>query len=402
MTIVRGVTLALALLLVSDAQSSLAEPPGEPIDFTLQKDGSVTLADGREIPEANVADELVKLLVQPDLPPPIVRLADARLFDSSAMQPVARALRLAKVRKIRVTIPGEEKPREFDLQPPRLSERILDDPDETSRAAAVADLLAAMRNPATRNNAMNEFVRVREVAFDRTEFLPIVREAAGNPNPKYVSKTHLSALGAAGGNLDDVPTILRHLDSPDLNMRMVVAGALYAVDPEAKHPGTLPAVEKLLRDPDAQHFTVKAMWGHPSSPAVDEILIELSHDKRIGYDTIYYALSTRPLVRPAVANRLIELSRRGEGRALWGMSHRRIAEDCRVLVGRYLLEVAEGSYPEETRCEAIWGLGDKQPTGAEAVLLKLLNADRSERVREAAGKALRRVRAKVEDAPPAA
>ena len=120
----------------------------------------------------------------------------------------------------------------------------------------------------------------------------------------------------------------------------IITTVLKARVAEAAHVG--PAIEKLLsdRDPMVRRSTCQSLWGVPSTPGVDQKLIELSRGPSKGGSsegdhTIYYALSTRPLIRKPVAERLIELiypKSLHTSRVVWGLSHHGATDDAQPAI----------------------------------------------------------------------
>ena len=135
---------------------------------------------------------------------------------------------------------------------------------------------------------------------------------------------------------------------------------------------------ELLDDPDTTVVAtvLHSLWGKPTTPAAEEAMIDLSYDPQLRKDAVYYALSTRPLVRRPVAERLIELgamSGKHGGRAIWGLSHFTVAEEAHELVVDAMIDVIDRSANPYDRSNAIYGLGQLGGSKARERLQRLVN-----------------------------
>jgi HEAT repeat protein len=269
-------------------------------------------------------------------------------------------------------------------------------------------MLTSKQNP-DRERAVRTLQKVEDVPFDRAELLPLVRRLIADPRQTaYTRSIAAVQLANLGGGKEDVPMIAALADEPDPFLRKGVAAALYNLDRKGEHPLIAPAIEKLLSDESAGvqgvvHHTIKALWGMPVSPAAELRLIELSKQPGqsggIGYDAVYYALSTRPVVSKPVAQRLVELAaspdtRRHLSRAVWGLSHHPASDDARELVVNTLTGIFDDSLDTSLRQDCIFGLGLQGGKTAAEKLQKISDHEENEALREQAKSALARAQAK--------
>ena len=369
----------------------------------LGKDTPLALTDGQTLQPGQYARQLA-----PRLRPGVaVALEIVGSLDGSPhFDELLVVLWDAGVREIELVF--EQMRRRVPLEDPSPALRILHADSDSSRQAAVARLLAALSTDAQRNRALLWLKQVEAVPFDRAAFLPLVRDALHDPSAK-TRVAAMRALAGVGGGVEDVPAVLAMLVDSDPHVRSALAEALYSIDPEASQAEVWAAIEELLDDPSqsVRLHTAKSLWGCPTSPRIDQMLVNLSYDPQIGGDVIYYALSTRPLVRKAVAQRLMELARgttgMADGRALWGLTHHRLDDESRELATPLLIEIARHVPDIELRCDAIWGLGSHKHPSAEPVLRELSRGDHPPQVREAARAAIKAFRgADREPQPPEA
>jgi HEAT repeat protein len=255
--------------------------------------------------------------------------------------------------------------------------------------------------------AMRTLQRVKDVPFDRAPFLPLVRRLITDQRQTAFARAIAAVqLANLGGGKEDIPAIAALAGERDPFIRKGVAAALYGLDPQGEHPLIAPAVEKLLSDESAGvegvvHHTIKALWGMPVSAAAERRLIELSKQPsqsgEIGYDAVYYALSTRPLVSRRVAERLAELAlapdTQGQAsRAVWGLSHHRASDDARELVVNTLIRIFDDSPDASLRQDCVFGLGLLGGQTAVKKLDEIAAAEENAKLREQVESALQRAR----------
>jgi HEAT repeat protein len=330
----------------------------------------------------------------------VIRMEDWKGFERLPAD-TGRMLYQAGIRTLTLkpVVDGREETRTVELDPPGLAEQ-LSDRKATVRQAAIARLATMLgsENRSDRVNAMHALQRTRHVRFDRSQFLPLVRRSLHVAEPGELGRA-IGTIGLVGGDASDLRKVLPHAEHESPSIRAGICPALFQLDPAGNDPRIGPAVVKLLNDaePAVRTATFKSLWGCPSTPEIDARLIEMSRGLRMGGsseadEVIYYALSTRPLVRVAVAQRLIELigvKPPFNYRAVWGISHHRADEDARPLVVDALLRVVDAESDGENRQGAIWGLGFH---GGEKALAKLqaiaTSASETEKTRELAGRRL--------------
>jgi HEAT repeat protein len=292
-----------------------------------------------------------------------------------------------------------------------LWEQIAQRQDATLRKEALEKLQAMLgseQNP-DREQAMRTLQKVKDVPFDRAPLLPRVRQLiADRRQTAYTRAIAAVQLANLGGGKEDTPLIAALADDPEAFVRKGVAAALYGLDPQGQHPLIAPAIEKLLSDESADvegvvHHTIKALWGMPVSPAAEVRLVELSKlpgpSSGIGYDAVYYALSTRPVISKPVAERLAELALGPDtqghvGRAVWGLSHHPASEDARELVVGTLIRILDDTLDSSLRQDCVFGLGLQGGPTAVKKLEEISAQEENAALREQAKSALGRAQAK--------
>lgn len=298
-------------------------------------------------------------------------------------------------------------------QPPdaeRLFVEIAQRKDKARRQRGLDELLGRLKAPQATPDAqvgnLRLLQRVSEIPFDRAPFLPIVQAALGSPAPE-VRIAALDVMPVAGASEADLPAIAQLADDPDPLVRAeVVAALLFSAGDRYKAvtrgEGVIfPIVEKLLADPDAKvkAETLHALWGFPISPKAEEQVIAFSKtwvsDRGPeGYDAIYYALSTRPVVNVPVARRLIEIMQDPKTnsnlrwRAAWGLGHKASPEAVDMMV-RALIEELDETLEQYVRNLAVEGLATHRTPTALAKLREVAEKDESEAIRKAAANALK-------------
>src|SRR5262249_25210609 len=154
--------------------------------------------------------------------------------------------------------------------------------------------------------------RIADIPFDRKPFLASVKALLLHRNAE-VRSAALTAMPTAGSGPAELQDIARLADDPSPTVRAAVSHALFGAARGEEQRVTSPVVEKLLADPEAdvKLATLHALWGQAVSLVAEQKIIDLSRETMhggpgaLGYDAVYYALSTRPVVRVPVARRLI-------------------------------------------------------------------------------------------------
>jgi HEAT repeat protein len=210
-------------------------------------------------------------------------------------------------------------------------------------------------------------------------------------------------LPTVGGDASDIPGVAALADDPDPQVRSAVPTSLLFLGGRDKQPPeqVLKLDEKLLEDPSpaVRREAMRAMWGRPVSPAVEVKLIELSRSENTetSHDAVYYALSTRPGMSKAVAERLVEVMKApmtwgdSQGRAAWGLSHGILSPEAKgVALEAFLVEIDE-TLNEYVRSNCVFGLGAIGGDEAVKKLKGLAENDESEQIRREASQALSRL-----------
>jgi len=274
---------------------------------------------------------------------------------------------------------------------------ILQRKDAAGRRRALQEVLEKLGGDATAKVvALATLSSARDVPFDRSSFLGPVRLALRDADPA-VRAGALMAIAGAGGTAKQLSEIAALAEDVDGFVRAQVPGALYG-NGGAEHPDIVhPVIEKLLGDQwkDAKRAAVRSLWGCSWSPRAEEMLIELSRDPVLSYDTIYYALSTHEGKSRPVCDRLIEaLEHRDPNvrwRAAWGLSYFTVAPDAREHVLAALIKALDDDLNATVRDYCVHGLGTIGSDAAVSKLRDLATNDESRRIREAAAQELRRV-----------
>jgi HEAT repeat protein len=280
-------------------------------------------------------------------------------------------------------------------QPLELWEQIAQPQDPELRKTALVRVEEMLADHATALEALTALIKARDAVADRAALIPLMRPLAASDDEK-IRAAAVAALAQLGGDAVDAETIVNHAADASPLVRQAAAEALLQVDPTAEHPSTGQAVEKLLGDNDSRVVlaAIRAVAGHPTTPAAEENLIDLSFHAEFSKDAVYYALSTRPTIRLPVAERLIDLaehSERHRGRAIWGLTHHRIADEARDLVVDALVRVVDESADGYDRSNAIHGLGQIDSPKARERLQQIVDAaDESDAAKERARSLLAR------------
>ncbi|QDU61895.1 HEAT repeat protein [Planctomycetes bacterium Pan216] len=400
-----ALTLAQALGAWAADDSKVTEDlqVGEALPETrlmLFVDGSALVrVEGEEhrLGPSEVDKELPRLLK--DQSRLLLEMEDWKGFERFARQRLA-GLHDLGVREMvaRIEDNGEVRTRVFPLRPPTLADRVTSS-DSSKRAAALDEVAAmlAAEDPSDHAKALLALRRANRYRFDGSRFLSTVRKFLDDGNHVDLS---LRVLPVIGGDKSDVPRVLTYADAQDPRLRMLVPGVLYAIDPQASDAAIFPAVEKLLHDENGAVVTAtyKSLWGKPSTPAMEERLVELSRHPTKGREVLYYALATRPLLRRVVAERLIEALEQAKGpyqRAVWGL-RKPATDDAHPLVVDGLIRELGKQVDSRMRREAIMGLrAHGGPKAIDALNAIASNPNETETSRGAATEALKRLGAPI-------
>ena len=298
------------------------------------------------------------------------------------------------------------------LEPPTLAEQ-LKDPKRQAEAIATATkwINSDVPREVTRAMAAIKQAHKLKIEFDKTPFLGPVRAAIAADPPDGNLQYALQAIGIVGGDESDIPNVLKHFENNKWPIRALMGSVLVSLDKKGEHPDVGPALLKLLDVPKLRTGTIKSFWGHALAAEVEERLIELSYYSpeppldlegrqryQLASTTIYYALSTRPMVRLPIANRLAEISTDdspNSSRAVWGLSHHQVKADARSVAMDTFLRVLESSTDQQTRRNAVYGLGEHGLPADENAKLRLKdlmeNEAEPDMIRIEASKSLKRI-----------
>lgn len=232
-----------------------------------------------------------------------------------------------------------------------LAQAIVQRGDPELRARALAKLLAmlAADTPASeKKTALATLGRSLTAKFDRASFHALVVPLLESEEAelRWLAVGCLPGLEPEAADLDRVA---RLAGDPDARVRSAVGGALIGLGQGERGEVVIPALMKLLRDPEEQvvEQTVRSMWGQYASPEFDALAIELSHKPPHQHNVIYFVLSTMRTKSVAVCRRLVEElddpDWNNSYRAAWGLTYG-VPEEARSLVEEGLLR----ALPEET------------------------------------------------------
>lgn len=344
---------------------------GAPVEIFLHANGSVTVTVGREkhlLPARQFRRQFPRLVAGKQSA--VLRMEDWRHLETS--EHLAH-LHDAGIRRLtlQANIDGREKVQTINLEAPPLAVQLtrqLESPGRETRLAAIDKLLQLLRSdkPSDRVNALSVIHAAAQVRYDRARFLPLVRKSLNSPDQSEYGAA-LKVIALVGGDASDIPAVTAHVNHEKPHIRANLCSTLYSLDPRGQHRDIGPVVVKLLNDPEqfVRTATFKSLWGANSTPDVEARLIELSRGPSKGGSSeadeiVYYALSTRPLVRQPVAKRLTEIVAEKQlysSRAVWGLSHHAADDAARPYVVDSLIQVVESQTEEETRRDALYGLG---------------------------------------------
>lgn len=401
----------LVLVVAACAISACAQGQSseDPVDarVLLHKNGAATVAvDGKsqKVPPGQFKNQAPKLLAgKKHL---LLEMEDWTQFETTADQQLSGLYEIG-IRSVTLSIDhqGKKETRTARVAPPRPEDLILKGDDKAREKAL--DHLETMLRSAKVNDRCNAMISLRKVGgeteakFDRSRFLPLVRNRLEEGGKDEAAQA-MGAIAVLGGDETDIPHVLKWAEDENPAIRVWIAPTLVALNRKEVHPDVGPTIEKLLHDPNHQVrvASYKCLWGAPTTPGIDAALIELSRQPSAGggdgYDSVYYALSTRPLVRKPVAQRLIELIGPNSplsSRAVWGISHHAADDEARPIVVDALIQVVDQDSDSDVRQGAIWGLGFHGGEKAQRKLQAIVDdANESQAIREYARQQLARHR----------
>ena len=317
---------------------------GRPVEWPQIGPDAVYLPPARGGPGDVNAPILFDATTVPEGGAVLVGFADTSVRSVDRQRALDELLRVARANAQPKEKPAEAGPGELADE---LFRRIAQRDDADARAAALTEVRQMLLDgpAAGRVAALRALARAADVPFDRAPLLEAARPLLdADPAVVAAAVRALPSLGATPDDARRIAALAEH--SAEEVRRAVPAGMMFAAAgdgsravPDAVAGELNAALLTLLADDDARVVkeALRAMWGFEVSPAVEARVIELSRppagDGPVGpqgtyYDAIYYALSTRPLVRPPVARRLIEVmqdtrldAHNTRSRATWGLTH---------------------------------------------------------------------------------
>lgn len=246
--------------------------------------------------------------------------------------------------------------------------------------------------PQEQLEALNALAQAATIKFDRAPFAELIRQRLKSDNAD-VRAAALRLLTAFEPTQDDLSLITPLVGDPSPKVRSVVALALTRANAKVGSAELDAATDKLLDDPDktVRKETLRSLWGVDVSEAIDAKLIALSKLPDTQQDAIYYALTTRPMIRPAVAARLIELldDPSQAGRVTWSLRNA-IDPAAVASVQAALLQALGDSLDSYVRENCVMALARMPSPEVQDALQKIVDdSEDDQRIRDAAARALR-------------
>lgn len=246
-----------------------------------------------------------------------------------------------------------------------LAQAILQRDDAPLRSQALDKLqqMLAADTPATeKTRALATLAKALTAKFDRTPFRDLVVPLleSDDASVRWLAVRCLPALEPEAGDLDRVA---RLADDPAPRVRAAVGGALIGIGKGERGEVVIPALMKLLRDPESEvvEQTIRSQWGQYSSPEYDALAIELSREPRYHHNAIYFILSTMRDKSLPVCRRLVEElddpDWNNSYRAAWGLTYG-VPAEAKTLVEEGLLRALPEETNPQTRKQEFRALAD--------------------------------------------
>lgn len=202
--------------------------------------------------------------------------------------------------------------------------------DAEKRAAAVESVRTKILSKSSEEVAAGlvAYQSIGQVKFDKKSFREALLAQLGNRDA-FVRAQAVTALSGAAGGREDLEQITKLSTDSDSSVRTAVGWALVSL---TKKDLTGPEGAKWVEMLEAGNAAfrkelIHGLWGVKTTTASQERLVALSREQgELGYDTLYYALSTSPNKGEACVVRLIEYLADPDvtnvaGRAEWGLSY---------------------------------------------------------------------------------
>jgi len=239
--------------------------------------------------------------------------------------------------------------KEMEAPPARdlkLWERIAQAQDAKLRSAALETVAKMLDLGTDVTTALEALAKSRMVGFDREPFVPLVQRYLTHDDADVRSRA-LHAFSALGSGSISSKALLALLDDPNPAVRGAAGQTAVTLDPKLEQPETVEIVRRLLHDSDkdAVQAIIYSLPGLPLSKEIEDRMIELSYDAKLGYDAVYYGLTNRPILRKPAAERLIEVAQHSQsdnaGRAVWAMGRTPASDDARPLIVEALQAIVD-------------------------------------------------------------
>ncbi len=228
----------------------------------------------------------------------------------------------------------------------KLWEKIVQAQDASLRGAALETVRKMLDTGKEVTKALEALAKSRMVDFKRTPFIPLVRRYLTHDDAEVRSRA-LYAFSALGSGSISSKALLALLDDPSAAVRGTAGQTAVTLDPRLEQPETVEIVRRLLNDSDkdAVQAIIYSLPGLPLSKEIEDRMIELSYDTKLGYDAVYYGLTNRPILRKPAAECLIEVAQHSKddnaGRAVWAMGRTPATDDARPLIVEALQAIVD-------------------------------------------------------------
>jgi len=268
--------------------------------------------------------------------------------------------------------------------------------DAARRLAALEEIRAALVSPDAnvQKLACDSLRQVSQVEFDKASFRQPVLTIAQNAEGQLRASA-LYALYSTQREPSDLELALQLANDEDTEARISAGRLIFHYSDGDLTGRSGEAVLKLLHEDHGRLREVLAgLWGAKVSSAIEARLLELSRAKtgELGYDALYYGLSTLEDKSAAVVGRLLEAIEKGDTwRALWGLGHGvPEAQYVQTVVG--MRKLFEARVDPSTRADALNLVGKYGDENDIAWLESIRDTPGAQQsVRDAAGRAIQAI-----------
>ena len=203
--------------------------------------------------------------------------------------------------------------------------------DDAEKRKAAIDKIRAMLGSSDNAEVARGLVAhasIGPVNYDKSTFRePLLAKLSSEDT--FIRAQAVSALSGGAGTREDLGRIMELAKDEEYNVRGAVAASIVWL---TKKDLTGPEGAKWMEmfeatNGEARRAMIQTVWGVKTTTALQERLVTISREDRgLGYDTLYYALSTSPNKQAACVTRLIEYLAAGDttnvaGRAAWGLGY---------------------------------------------------------------------------------